>query len=107
METIQLLSNQILINKDIEIIGLGKDVINIDANNTMRIFEITPSSNVTLRDLQLSNGEEELEGGAFLNNGILNLDNIRLIGNREDGNLKAFSSDGQIRIIGGVVEVKE
>ncbi|MFT6338089.1 MAG: hypothetical protein ACJATI_004860 [Halioglobus sp.] len=105
--TIQLFTNQILIDKDLEIVGLGKDIINIDPKNTMRIFEISPSSNVTLRGLQLSNGEEILEGGAILNKGILNLDNVRFIGNREDGSGKAFTNGGVIKIIGGLVEVKE
>ena len=105
--TIQLFTNQILIDKDLEIVGLGKEIINIDSKNTMRIFEISPSSNVTLRGLQLSNGEEVLEGGAILNKGTLNLDNIRFIGNRENGSSKAFTNDGVLKIINGVVEIKE
>jgi len=105
--TINLLSNPILIDKDLEIVGLGKDIIDISSNNSMRIFEISPSSSVILRSLQLSNGVEPIDGGAILNYGNLSLDNIRFVGNSENGYLKALTNSGILRVIGGIVEVKE
>ncbi|MFT6336355.1 MAG: hypothetical protein ACJATI_003114 [Halioglobus sp.] len=105
--SISLFAPPIFIDKDIEIFGLGKDVIDINGNNFIRIFEIDSMATVILRGLQLSNAEEAIDGGALLNNGILKLDNIRFIGNREGEIPKAFSNNGQIYIIAGQVEVRE
>ena len=105
--TIDLFAPQISIDRDIEVFGLGKDVIDINANNIIRIFQIDTSSTLTLRGLQLSNAAAAIDGGAILNYGILNLANIRFIGNNENSEPKAMTNQGQINIIGGLVEIRE
>jgi hypothetical protein len=105
--SISLFAPSILIDKDIEIFGLGKSVINIDGQNTIRIFQIDNNSTFILRRMQLSNGQEQLDGGAILNYGILKLDDVRFIGNKENNEAKALTNQGQINIIGGVVEIRE
>lgn len=105
--TIEMTPPAFNIDRDIEIIGLGKDIINIDANFASRVFEIDSTSNFILRNLQIVNGAEMSNGGAVFNRGTLHLDDVRFIGNLENGFPKAFTNLGEIKIVGGRVEVKE
>ena len=79
--TITLTSGQILIDKNLTIIGPGSSNLAIDGNNNDRIFYISLNRTVTIFGLSLQNGESTDYGGAIYNEGTLTINNSSLSGN--------------------------
>ena len=70
--------HEIEIDKDITIDGLGKTTLN--ANHNSRIFNIN-SSNVILKNLNITNGFSSVYGGAITSSGKLTIINCNFINN--------------------------
>jgi len=89
--TIQL-NSEINIAENVSITGLGMNSLSISGNNSNRIFNINAGVSLNVSDLALINGQSATNGGAFLNNGTIQLGNVRLEGNREGATPKAFTN---------------
>ena len=74
--------HEISIDKDITIDGLGNTVLN--ANHKSRIFNIN-TSNVILKNLNITNGFSPISGGAIASNGKLTIINCNFINNNVNG----------------------
>jgi hypothetical protein len=79
-QMITLTTGEIIINKDLTIMGLGPNSITISGDNNSRIFNIQ-SANVEISDLKITDGLEscvgedcEAEGGAMLVDGTSTLE---------------------------------
>ena len=75
------LTKGIIVNKSITIDGQGHK---IDANNKMRIFQVTNDAIVTFKNINFLNGEYKGYGGAVLNNGAGK--NVKIINCTFNGN---------------------
>ena len=68
--------SELTITDDIEIIGLGQDVLTIDANGASRVINIFSSgTGASLSGLTITGGNTTNNGGGILNNGTLTLTN--------------------------------
>ncbi|HBE18825.1 MAG TPA: hypothetical protein DEA78_09130 [Cyanobacteria bacterium UBA11159] len=56
-KTITLTSGQLAINKNLIIDGVNTPGLKISGNNAYRIFDVTTASNVTIRNLTITNGK--------------------------------------------------
>lgn len=91
------IAEEIIIDNDVVIIGLSD--IGINANNQDRIFNVEEDIILNIHDFTLKNGENSINGGAVWNKGQLLLSNIILEGNKEDGQAKALTNNGEIKIM--------
>lgn len=80
--------NEIVIDKDITIDGLGNTTLN--ANQNSRIFNIT-SGNVILKNLNITNGYSSAYGGAIVSTGKLTIINCNFINNNVYGTFDYLS----------------
>ena len=100
MDTIKLTSGEILLDKSIIINGLGPTNTLISGNDTSRIFNVLPSSNVTLQDLAIIDAEGSgIGGGAIYNAGKLFLGNVVFDRNMKDAVPKAIQNVGEINVL--------
>ncbi len=74
-------NTNIVINKNINIIGQNSNSTIINAQNTSRIFIINSGCNVTILNLTLQNGNSTNYGGAIYNGGNLTVTNSIFTGN--------------------------
>ncbi|RMG28133.1 MAG: T9SS C-terminal target domain-containing protein, partial [Bacteroidetes bacterium] len=79
--SILLSSGQILIDKNLHLIGPGADMLSISGNQQSRIFEIAQGVSVTIDSLMLTGGMTTEDGGAVYNRGNLALYQCELEGN--------------------------
>ena len=82
------LTIQLMLDKELTLWGMGLDKTFLDAQNLDRIFWIKPEANVTLHDITLQNGQakddgptlaDEPLGGAIFNEGVLALEQVRIL----------------------------
>ncbi|RLD18652.1 MAG: hypothetical protein DRI69_09955, partial [Bacteroidetes bacterium] len=104
-DTINLTGVEIDINKHLSIIGPGKELLHVSGENNSRIFYIQPGSFTYLKGFTIINGYSLLDGGAFFNEGIVTLSDMRFKNNYQGVALKAFSNDEKVLIKPGLVEV--
>ena len=83
---VSLTSDELLVDKDLTIVGPGSAMLTIsrDLNSsaTFRILEVSADANVNLSGITLSDGHPtEAPGGAILNNGMLTLEGVRIANN--------------------------
>lgn len=97
-----VLNSEIVIDENVTITGLGIDNLTISGNDASRIFSIDSGVSLPLSGLSLINGYASSNGGAFLNNGDLHLENINFAGNKNGLNSKAFTNFGNITISNSV-----
>ncbi|MBX7152481.1 hypothetical protein K1X84_12630, partial [bacterium] len=86
-QTITLTSGEILINKNLTIIGLGAANLTVSGNSSSRIFVVTGGVTVTIRKLMLRDGFATgfTHGGAIHNDfSTVNLDSCILFSNYAD-----------------------
>lgn len=76
-QTIQLTS-PIVINKNVNIHGLGMNSLTINGNGSHRMFTLSTGKTSLVKDLAITNGDAGSNGNVFLNNGTLTLQNVRL-----------------------------
>lgn len=93
-----VLNSEILIDENLIINGLGMNNLTISGNNSSRIFSIVSGVNVEISDVSLINGFASSDGGALLNNGNLQLENIRFDGNKNGLISKAFTNLGTVQM---------
>ncbi|MGL4670138.1 MAG: hypothetical protein ACRCVG_06045 [Methanobacteriaceae archaeon] len=86
----------IVINKNITLMGKNKETIIIDAQKFGRIFNITTGNNLTLIKIVLINGNNNT-GGAIYNNGDLTLTSC-IIDNSSGTNGGAIYNNGKMNI---------
>ncbi|MEM9544793.1 MAG: carbohydrate-binding protein [Bacteroidota bacterium] len=104
---IVLTSQLITIDKPLFISGNGMNVTFLDGSDQNQFF-INNANELTIEELKFLDGYSETSGGAFLNNGIINLKNIIFEGNYEGMNPLPFTNSGTIKIAeNGVIEIKE
>ncbi|MEM9548707.1 MAG: reprolysin-like metallopeptidase [Bacteroidota bacterium] len=102
MNSTIVLNSEILIAENMTINGLGMNNFTLSGNNASRIFSIQNGVNVSISDLSLINGFASSNGGAFLNNGTLQLNNIKFVGNNNGAFSKAFTNLGTISVVNTV-----
>jgi Galactose oxidase, central domain len=83
---VSLTSSELLVDKDLTIVGPGPAMLTIsrDPNSsaTFRILEVSVNANVDLSGVTLSDGHPtDSPGGAILNNGVLTLEGVRITNN--------------------------
>jgi hypothetical protein len=64
---ITLTSGELLVHKSVTINGSGADVLAIDGNAASRVFEIGSGETVTIFNLTIRNGLDDVSGGGILN----------------------------------------
>jgi hypothetical protein len=84
--TITLTMGELLINKDLSIVGPGADVITVSGNNASRVFEIADTFTVDISALTIASGYVfNDDGGGILNRGTLTLTSAAVNGNLAAG----------------------
>jgi hypothetical protein len=93
--TIVLTNGELVISNDLNIVGLGKDLLTISGNHTNRIFNISSGATVVISGLTMASGRAPDggrddgypptpmpggSGGAVLNAGWLTLSNCAIVG---------------------------
>jgi CSLREA domain-containing protein len=86
-QTILLSGTEIVIDKDLTIIGLGPKRLAVSGNQLTRAFTIRADRTVTIQGLTIKDGRvtaplDSPGGGGILNQGDLTLDNVAIISNR-------------------------
>ncbi|SLM30215.1 exported hypothetical protein [Desulfamplus magnetovallimortis] len=77
--TITLTSGEIVVDKDLTIIGNESNLVIINGNNSSRIFNISNGITLSINNLQIQNGYANSQGGgAILNAGTLTLTNTTI-----------------------------
>jgi hypothetical protein len=86
------------------VVLLGDTLQNIVISGQLmtRIFHIESAVEVTLSHMTLHGGNEPIDGGAFLNEGQLMLENTTFIGNMQGATPRAWTNHAQIFIQEGV-----
>ena len=98
--------NNIVINRNMKIIGVNKSNTKINGNNNGRIFIINNTAAIVLQNLMLENGKVTI-GGSIKNNGNLILKNCILINNiATDNNYNygggAIYNSGSLTVINSI-----
>ena len=92
---IQLTTGQIVIDKDIVIMGNDSASTIIDGEDLSRIFYIASGVTVTISNVKLQNGKE-FEGGAIYNRGNLTLNLVSLTYNKAEIPYNGHTKGGAI-----------
>ncbi len=100
------ITEEIMIESDVVIVGNGEDNTVLDGQNLNRIFNIQEGVTLTLVNITLQNAFENSNGGAILNNGNLILENVNFVGNYEGSNTKALTNNDAV-IINGTVSIMD
>jgi len=107
MSQIILTSGEIVINKNLILSGLGLYDLTLSGNNASRIFNLLSGNNFTIKDLSLKNATAITNGGAIYVKGNLNLENVLLQNNFQNGLPKGITiSPGALVTIIGTVDIK-
>ena len=88
---IVLTSGEIIINKNIILVGSGMLDLTISGNNASRIFHILPGKSLTLENMALKNASYPSNGGAIWTEGDLELKNVLFENNLESGIAKSMT----------------
>jgi hypothetical protein len=105
--TIALTTGEIVINKHLTLAGLAANNPTISGSSASRIFTVTTSKNVTIKNLVLMGASSLTDGGAVKVQGNLTLEDAFLRFNFENGLPKALTimPGGQL-FINGIVQMK-
>ena len=106
---IQLLTGELLVDKDLTIEGPSSGDLVIDAGGNSRIFNLCPrGAEVTLRRLKLLNGKDVEGGGAVISAGDLTIEDCE-ISNCASGEYTEFGisggSGGAVLNVGGKLKI--
>ena len=92
------LDSQITISQDIVINASVSNPIILSGQNSTRLFYIEASVQLSLINLTLFGGNEPVDGGAILNDGILALANTSFIQNMQGPNPKAWTNRSEVLV---------
>lgn len=98
MNSTIILGSEIVITQNMTISGLGQANFALSGNNSNRLFAINSGVTTTFSNMSLINGYSVNNGGAFLNNGNVTLENLRFQGNKNGPVSKAFTNFGSVSI---------
>ncbi len=104
--TIILGGTQLEITDDVEIVGLGRDILTIDANDTNRVINISGAgTEATLSGLTITGGNTTSSGGGiYIDDGNVTLMNSAVSENiAEDDGGGIFNNIGQITLTNVIV----
>ncbi|MEX2093485.1 MAG: choice-of-anchor Q domain-containing protein [Pirellulales bacterium] len=93
MGTITLEHGELVVNKELSIVGPGADVLSIDADSASRVFNIDDGTGalatVSISGLTISGGYIAGDGG-----GVSNAENLTIVASTISGNTSAHSGGG-------------
>ncbi|MDF1694661.1 MAG: M12 family metallo-peptidase [Saprospiraceae bacterium] len=93
-----ILNSEIDVTDNMSIAGFGINSFTLSGGNSNRIFNISAGVTVLISDMALINGFASSNGGALLNNGMLEMDNVKFEGNKNGLVSKAFTNLGELRM---------
>jgi hypothetical protein len=115
--TIDLRLGELIIDKDLDIDGLGADKLTIDGNNTSRVFNVSDENsssllNVKIKGLTIANGSATLSnsngtGGGISNSEDLTVTNSIISNNKGTGLGAGVSNSGVLKLFGSTVSNNE
>jgi hypothetical protein len=84
---ITLTTGELLVAKSVTINSPGADLLAVDGNATSRVFEIGSGETVTISNLTIRNGRDDVSGGGILNGdgATLTITNCTVSGNTAGG----------------------
>lgn len=91
-----VLGGQIIVDENVSITGLGINNLSLSGNDASRIFSINSGVTMSITGLALVDGYAASNGGAFVNNGTVQLENVKFVGNKNGAVSKAFTNLGNI-----------
>jgi len=91
-----VLDGQIIVDQNVSIVGLGINNLSISGDDASRIFSINAGVTISITGLSLIDGFAATNGGAFVNNGNVQLENVKFAGNKNGVTSKAFTSFGSV-----------
>ena len=97
------LNSEIIIDKDVTISGPSNGNLKLSGGLGNRIFNVQESYTLTLNNIELRNGYSVSNGGAFLNNGNVILDQVDFVNNFESSTPKAFTNLGSLIFVGDAI----
>lgn len=97
IDTIRL-DSQITITQDVVVSGPVSNALVISGQNSTRLFNVTPSGQLTLSHVTLYGGNEIIDGGAILNDGILTLEHTSFIHNMQGSTPKVWTNRSQVKV---------
>lgn len=106
LDTIKLAGSEILIDKNLVIVGLGPDQLFISGENNSRIFNIDTEAQVFAEQLTLIKGVNAMNGGAIFNQGNLTLKNVTISESLNDATKRAITNNGTL-ILSEQVKLKD
>ena len=74
--SITLTSGQITIDKSLTLLGGGESALTVSGNDNGHIFSVNPGSTLDVQDMTLTHGMTDTSGGAVLNRGVLQMENV-------------------------------
>jgi hypothetical protein len=93
--TIVLTTGELLVDKDLTIVGPGAAVITVSGNNASRVFEVAPGVAALISGLAVADGQAAT-GAGVLNDGALTLLDATVTGNTS--RLFGFGGNGGGRL---------
>jgi hypothetical protein len=90
-KTITLTSGELLIDKNLIIVGPGAGILTVSGGETSRVFEVAKGKQVDVSGLTISNGQAA-EAGGILNHGTLTLSGSAISGNSAAGSIYVAGS---------------
>jgi hypothetical protein len=100
---ITLVFGELLVQKSVTINGAGADVLAVEGNTNIRVFQIGTNETVTISDLTIRNGQGDF-GGGILNGAASTL---TIINSTLSGNFGAFGgaayNEGTLSIVNSTV----
>ncbi|GLR19552.1 hypothetical protein GCM10007940_41680 [Portibacter lacus] len=97
-QIILLEGDEIILDKDVIIMGHGMEHLTISGENNSRIFNITNGSVVELYGMHLTNGVSDAKGGAILNKGETVLSGVSMKNNTDISGSNSIHNEGLLII---------
>lgn len=94
---------EILINKNLTIIGPGANLLTLSGSNLNRVFAIPAGNTVNLSGLTISNGKATADGGGIVSAGNLTMTNCNIVNNTSGNNF----GGGGVSVLGATVTFTE